>query len=282
MPTYNCPECKAKVRTKDEVEPGEVLECPECDKRFKPRAEVIAFKDDDEPKKKTKKPAIMKAAPAKAVPAKAAPEAAEPAKKPTDDDDDGPKTYGVAKESEEELRLAEKNKPNFGAIRDKFKKSARGPAAAILVAPGNLLLAQGSLLSVAGLAAMILGFWPLWFTDVSASDEEFMEGTFWIFTGIVCLCWGAITCFGAVQMMTLGSYGWAIVGSAFGLFPLLAGIFGLIFLRDPRVIAGFAEPETGPIQSEETEKKPDEEVDDEDEDEDEEDEDERPAKRKRH
>jgi DNA-directed RNA polymerase subunit M/transcription elongation factor TFIIS len=259
MPSYICPECNAKVRSEKEAKPGQVFECPSCEAEFTPRAETIKFADDDDDKPKKSKTKAPKAA--------AAPPPPPP---PALDDDGDPMTYGVAQESEDEKRLAEKNKPTFGAVKDKFKKSARGPAAALLVTPANLMLAQGGLLAIFGLTATILGIWPLWFTDVPASDEEFAECTFWIFFGICSMVWGGITCFGAVQMVGLGSYAWAVVGAVFALFPLLAGIFALVTLRDERVLAGFAEPETGPIQSDADDKK-DEEEEDEDDDEDEED-----------
>jgi hypothetical protein len=266
MPSYICPECETKVKSEKEAKPGQTFECPSCNAEFTPRAATIAFKDDEDhkPKKTKAKPT---------TPVAEAP----PTRSRALDDDDGPMTYGVAEESEEEKRLAEKNKPVFGAIKDKFKKSARGPAAALLVTPANLIMAQGGLLFIFGLASVIVGIWPIWFTDVPASDEEFAECTFWIFFGIVSMVWGGITVYGAVQMVGLGSYAWAVVGAVFALFPLLAGILALATLRDERVLAGFAEPETGPINAEVEEKK----EDDEDEEEDEEDEEEEQPRKKR-
>ena len=268
MPTYTCPECNVKLRTEGEARPGQKFDCPKCEAVFTPRAETIAFADDDD--NRPAKPTVKKPA-KKAPPAPVAPPP--PARSLARDED--PETYGVTQESEEEKRLAEKNKPVFGAIKDKFRKSARGPAAALLVTPCNLLLAQGGLLSIVGLSSVIIGMFPISFTDVPPSDEEFAECTFWIFFGICAMVWGGITCYGAVQMVGLGSYGWAVVGATFGLFPLLAGVFGLILLRDERVLAGFIEPETGPIQSEaDAEKKPNDDEEDEDEKDEDDDEDE--------
>ncbi len=239
--------------------------------------------DDDPPAKagKKPKPAKVRAAP----PAAASPPPPPPPPGKYDDLEADTTSYTVVKESEEEERLASKNKPVIGAIRDRFKKSARGPAAALLVVPSNLLLAQGSLTCLFGLSAIVVGAWPLVFTDVTPSDEEVAEQMFWVFTGIISLVWGGVVCYGGVQMITLGSYAWAVVGSVFGLLPLLAGIFGLTTLRDPRVLAGFAEPETGPIQVDADEKEDEDEEDDdeeeEDEEEEEEEEDDRRAKKKR-
>ena len=278
MPSYTCPECNAKVKSDDPAEAGQEFTCPECDATFVPRAAAMAFQDDG-----AAKPAKPKAVKGKLTAAKAAPvqPAAQPAPKPHDDLDNDTVAYGVIQESEEEQRLAKKNMPTIGSIRDRFKKSARGPAAALLVIPTNLLLAQGGLLSLFGLSSIIVGAWPLIFTDVPASDEEIAEQMFWVFVGIISAVWGGITCYGAVQMISLGAYGWAVVGAVFGLLPLLAGIFALTTLRDPRVLAGFAEPETGPIQTDaDDEKKKDEDEEDEDEEDEDDEEDRRPRKRR--
>lgn len=162
--------------------------------------------------------------------------------KPADDEDDI-NPYGVKKESEEELRLIEKNKPRFGDVQDKFKRSARGPASGLLVMPVNLLLAEGALLGVGGVLTIMIGFWPLVFTDAPPSDEEYVEQLQVVFIGFVALTWGSLICFGASKMQALESYAWALAGAVLGVFPLLVGIFAIITLRDPRVIAGFEEVE---------------------------------------
>jgi hypothetical protein len=252
---------------------------------------------DDTPRAKANRPVakpvvkpVAKPATAKPAPASPPPPAEPEKKSPFLDDDDGPKTYGLVKESEEEQRLAEKNKPVFGNVKDKFAKSARGPAAALLVTPVNLLLFQGGMLCLFGLfyAFFWQGLWGIVFTGgTPPSDEEFTEYLGWVFIGIVCTIWGAITCFGAVQGITLGSYPWAVVAGFFGLFPLFAGVFMLLTIWDPRVLAGFAEPETGPIKVDaEAEKKKEVDEDDDDEDDDEEDdeddeEEEKPKKKRR-
>ena len=237
--------------------------------------------DDDKPK------AIPKRVPAKPVAAK--PKLAATAPIPLADDDDDVNPYGVVKESEEEQKLAQKNKPVFGAVRDKFKRSARGPAAALMVMPSTLLLGQGVLTSVVGLAMFILGIWPLIFNDAPPSDEEVAETMYYILFGIVAFIWGGIVCYGSYQMSTIGSYPWAFVGAVFGLVPLLAGIFSIITLKDPRVIAGYIEPEAGPNQMSEDDavkklagETMDEMEDDEDDEEkEEEEEEEKPKKRKK-
>lgn len=269
---YICPDCDTKLKSKVQAEPGQEFKCPACKHVFVPRAEVIKFADGDGPAKKKPKPK------AKAAPAPVAVPPPPPPKSMMDDeDDDSP--YAVVKESEEEQRLAQKNKPTFGAIRDKFKRSARGPAAAIMVLPSNLLIGQGALTAAVGLGMIVNGAWPLIFTDVSPSDEEIAENAFYICLGFFSMVWGAITCFGASHMSSIDSYPWAFVGAVFGLLPLLAGVFSIIALKDPRVVAGFLEPVDGPNHEEvEEKKKPD---DDEEDEEDEEEEDEEPVRRKK-
>ncbi|MCU0703878.1 MAG: hypothetical protein MUF18_07855 [Fimbriiglobus sp.] len=285
MPSYTCPDCQAKVKSEKEARPGQKFTCPECDATFSPRADTIAFKDDPPARPKAVKSAVVKPATARPSAPASPPPPPAPEPRKMDDDDDGPMTYGLVKESEEEQRLAEKNKPIFGAVKDKFAKSARGPAAALLVTPVNLLLFQGGLLCLFGLfwAFFWQGLWGIIFTGgTPPSDEEFTEYLGWVFIGIICTLWGAITCYGAVQGITLGSYPWAVVAGFFGLFPLFAGLFMLLTIWDPRVLAGFAEPETGPIKVEaDAEKKAEDDDEDDEDDEDEDDEDDRPKKRRR-
>jgi len=248
--------------------------------------------EDNKPKKIVAKPVAAKpklTAP-KAVAKAAVPAPAPaPAKAPADDDDDDISAYGVVKESEDEERLAQKNKPTFGAVRDKFKRSARGPAAALMVMPSTLLLGQGVLTSIIGLGMLIIGLFPLIFNDAPPSDEEVADTMQYILFGIVFFIWGGIVCYGSYQMSTLGSYPWAFVGAVFGLFPLLAGIFSIITLKDPRVKAGYIEPEAGPNQMSEDDavkklagEKSDEADDEDDEEEEEEEEEEvKPKKKKK-
>ncbi|MGL6073619.1 MAG: hypothetical protein ACRC8S_05595 [Fimbriiglobus sp.] len=208
------------------------------------------------------------AAPAK-PPAAAAPPPPPVTNKPKsmmDDDDDGVVSYGVLKESEEELKLIEKNKPTFGAVQDKFKRSARGPAQGLLVLPTNLMIAAGAISGIAGVGTIIVGLWPLVFTDAPPSTEEYVEQFVQVFVGLVLLIWASLVCIGASKMQSLESYAWALAGAVLAI-PMLAGIFALIAIRDPRVRAGFEEVE-GAIdgKGEDDEDKDDEDEDDEDDD----------------
>jgi cadmium resistance protein CadD (predicted permease) len=177
---------------------------------------------------------------ARPVAAKPAPP---PPPKPADDDDEAVGSYGVIKETEEELRLAAANKPKFTDVADKFKKSARGPAQALLVMPTNLLVAEAAITGLASVGTVIVGLWPLVFTDAPPSDEEYAERIVIIFAGLVGLAWASIIAIGASKMQALESYAWAMIGAVFGIIPLLAGIFALVALRDERVRKGFAEVE---------------------------------------
>lgn len=186
-------------------------------------------------------PDDRKPKPAKPVAKPVAKPAAPPPPKPDDEDDVS--AYGVLKESEEELRLAEINRPKFTNVADKFKKSARGPAQALLVLPVNLLIAEAAITGIVSVGTVIVGLWPLVFTDAPPSDEEIAEQVVIIFAGLVGLLWASIIAVGASRMANLDSYAWAMIGAVFGIVPLLAGIFALVTLRDQRVLKGFAEVE---------------------------------------
>ena len=198
-----------------------------------------------------------------------------------DDDDDDVTAYGVTRESEEELRLIEKNKPRFGDVQDKFKKSAKGPAQALLVMPSNLLIGAGALTVIAGIGVIVYGIWNWIFTDAPPSQEQIADYITTAMFGFGMFLWGGVVCLGSSRAQNLDSYAWAVVGGVFGLVPLLApGVFTLIALRDPRVIAGFRESEGGDMEdAEATDEKKDDEEDDDEEDDDEEEE--KPRKKRR-
>src|SRR5262249_49691661 len=128
---------------------------------------------------------------------------ATPVQKPGDDDEEDPesvkKGYGVQAETEEEKEKAEENRPRFGAIKDKFKKSAKGPAMSLLVMPSNLLTLSGLVTCVGGLGFFLVGMWPLVFNDAPPGEEELEEAIVFMILGIFILFWGAMVCFGASQ-----------------------------------------------------------------------------------
>lgn len=267
--SYQCPnpDCGVTLKTPNRVPPGKQVKCPKCNKTFAPES----------------------AAPEGAPPATAAAAGGtlkfadeDPAKKPAppppppptahDDDDESEESvkrgYGVVQDTEAELAEAEKNKVKFGEVQDKFKKSARGPAMALLVTPSNLLVLEGLLTAGFGLFWFVASMWPLVFNDGAIGEEELEEAIVGMLLGTVAFGWGCMICFGASMMQDLASYTWALSGAILGVVPLLVGIYGIVMLQNPKVKAGFEESEGGPDDDEEEddEKKKDEDDDEEEED----------------
>jgi hypothetical protein len=275
--SYTCPNaaCGVTLKTPAAVPAGKKVKCPKCKESFAPVPEeappaaagagTFKFADDD-----GKKPAAPPP----------------PAKKPDgpkktqwqeeieneESDESIKKGYGVVQETEEEVKKAHEAKVNFGAVEDKYKKSARGPAVALLVVPSSLLTGEGLLTAIGGLVMFVVGFWPLAFNDAPAGDEETEEAIVMMLLGCLTFLWGAVICFGASQMQELGSYMWAMLGAVMGILPLLVGIFAIIILQSPEVKAGFAESDAGVEEDDEGEKKDDDDDDDDDDDEEDEDE----------
>ena len=238
--SYTCPnpDCGVTLKTPVRVAVGKSVKCPKCGTPFVPEpvekdAPAGVLKLAEEPKKPAPVP----------VPAAA--------KKSLDDDDDEDaasvkKGYGVIAETDQEKEEAEKHKPQFGEIQDKFKKSARGPAMGLLVMPSNLLTLEGLITGVAGIGLVVKGMWPLVFNDAPPDEEEVEGAIVDMLLGVVTLFWGAVVCFGASNMQELSSYPWAMVGSVMGVLPFLGiGIYAIIMLQNPKVKAGFEESDSG-------------------------------------
>jgi hypothetical protein len=284
--SYTCPnpECGATLKSPNRLPTGKQVKCPKCAWPFVPEPEEAAapaaagpgtFKlADEEPSPAKKGPAVKgQKGGAKAEPPPAAGSAAPKSRFADEDDEDAAsvkKGYGVVKESQEEIDRAEKNKPKFTEIQDKFKKSARGPAVSLLVMPANLLTLEGLITGVAGLVIFVYGMWPLVFNDAPPSDEEVDEAIVVMILGMVAFGWGAMICIGASQMQEIRSYTWAIAGAVMGVLPLLVGVYALIMLQNPKVKAGFAEIEGAIDEDEDDEQQKDdaEAGDDEDDDDD--------------
>jgi hypothetical protein len=124
---------------------------------------------------------------------------------------------------------------------NEVKMSTRGSAQALLVMPSNLLTAEGLVTVAGGIFIFIVGLWSIGINNARLSDEalELMA------LGMLVFVWGALVCYGAKQMQELTSYNWAMVASVLGVLPILVGIFGIIMLQNPTVIAGFEEGEGG-------------------------------------
>src|SRR5262245_19604312 len=114
MPVYTCPDCATKLKRSEPLPAGKKLRCPECGNVFAPAAGP---------------------APAK--------KAAAPAPKPADEAVD---SYSIVKEEEAVADAKERHEAAFAPIKDRFKRSARGPALVQVVKPSNILLATGVLI----------------------------------------------------------------------------------------------------------------------------------------
>lgn len=240
MFVMKCPECDAELKSKTRPPEGKKIRCKECQTAFVPKVREV-----------------------KDAPAAKAPEPVA-APKPADDDDNDVNPYGVVKEEDTEAQKEAKKKVRFDGVDDKKKRSARGPAMSLLVMPANLLVASGGLTFVLGLGTIIYGLWPLIFTDVSPSDDDYADQIPIALFGVMLAVWGALICLGASRMQNLESYTWAMTGAVLGILPLPVGIFALIMLRNPKVLAGFQEVEGAMDEEEEEEEDDDEDDDDED------------------
>ncbi|WP_439631158.1 hypothetical protein [Gemmata sp.] len=290
--TYTCPnaDCGANIKTAARVAVGKSVKCPKCGKAFTPEpgeadAPVETFKLADEPPPKRPAP-VAAPKPARAVkapPKDAPPPPPPPAASPFADDDDESQEsikrgYQITLETEAEKKEAEKHRPKFEDAQEKFKKSARGPAMALLVFPSNLMTAEGLITAALGLVWFVQGAWPLLFNDAPPGEEELEEAIVDMIVGMSVFVWGAMICYGASQMQELGSYPWAMTGAVMAIVPGLVGIAAILALQNPAVKAGFDENEEGGPDDDE-EKDDEEEDDDGDEEEDDEEEEEKPKKK---
>ncbi len=250
MFVMKCPECDAELKAKSRPPEGKKIRCKECQTAFVPKVKEV--KDAPAP------------APAPA-PAKPAEPAA--ATKPADDGEDGDlNPYGLVTEVDTEEQKEAKKKVRFDGVDDKKKRSARGPAMSLLVMPANLLVASGVLTFVIGLFVIIYGAFPLVFSEVSPSDDDYADQIPWMLFGVIIAIWAALVLLGASRMQNLESYTWAMTGAVLGIPLALTGIFAIISLRNPKVLAGFMEVE-GAMDNEAEEEKDDDEEEDEEEDE---------------
>ena len=296
--SYTCPnaDCGVTLKTPSAVPAGKRVKCPKCQQMFVPVPEVaeggttapagsavppgkpaapagtFKFADDDKKKKPAAKPS--EPPPPKKPEKKKSPFADEE----EEDAESIKRGYGVIQPTQQEVDQAEEAKVSFERVEDKYKKSARGPAIALLVMPSNLLTGEGLLTAAGGVAMFVIGMWPLAFNDAPPGDEETEEAIVMMLLGCMTVLWGAVICFGASQMQELGSYMWAMLGAVMGVLPLLVGIFAIIMLQNPKVKAGFEESDSGVEEEgdeddEDRKKKKKGKDDDDEEDEEEEDED---------
>lgn len=220
---YPCPNCGAVLRPSKPVPAGKKLRCPKCESIFVPTA-------------------ATKAAPK--------PETIPLAK--TDDDEEPDIAYGVTAETEEDKEKAKKAKKivEYGELGDKFEKTMRGPAMAIVVKPTSMMIGEGALLCLWSIIFIVWQTWDLVFVpeDEPLKREFVVTQLLFAGLGVLKFVWGALICLGASKMQYLESYSWAMAGSILAV-PVGGGIWGIITLRDPTVIAGFEEgiPEYDPL-----------------------------------
>jgi hypothetical protein len=140
----------------------------------------------------------------------------------------------------------------FSPIKDRFERSARGPALIHVVRPSDWLLRTGASICVAALLGVLWSIWPLIFKiqDVQPPDknkgfvaygaetrrykeltpEEFNQRFVYLGCFVAQFLWGAVVCVGASKMHTLDSYPLAMIGSIMAIVGpgVPAGIFLLI------------------------------------------------------
>jgi hypothetical protein len=253
---YPCPQCKASLKLKAEVPAGKKIKCPKCEAVFAPVA--------DKPKP----------APAKAIADdegggvfgfKEEAPPPPPAGPLLDDDEDQVK---VRKRDDAEERLEKR-----------FPKGKRGPAQAIVMKPSNQLLATASLFCVSCIVSVVVLLWPMLFSlNTKLTSEEVAFNWTMIGACVVAFLYNGVVTYGAVQLQSIESLSWATIGSFMMLLPtnwalgipafhwftafvrslagdefmygtwaiiavwcLYVGVWNVLTIRKPEVLAGFAE-----------------------------------------
>jgi hypothetical protein len=210
MPVYTCPDCSTKLKRAEPLPAGKKLRCPECGAVFAP---VRAAGSP------SAKPA-GKSTGKSAAPAKPKPEEKE--------------VFGFAP-GETDPDHDNAREDVFAPIKDRFERSARGPALIQVVRPSDWLLRTGSLICIAALLGVLWAIWPLVFkVEVvqppekkmgyvgygdqqrrfkELTDEEFRMRFVYLGIFVGQFLWGAMVCVGASKMHTLESYPLAMIGS---------------------------------------------------------------------
>lgn len=244
--TYTCPECGIKLKPARPIPVGKKIKCPKCSTIFAPSARATA---------------------AAARPGKAAAKPA-PAKKSEDDDWGDTNPYAVKQEE-----AAPKEEMDFINIRDRFEKSARGPAQKAVVRPANAMLALSIIQCLLCIGWFLYGLWPFVFvTDIGdpkdpknltsyarsglgedKADKGFTQADqvlhYWFMGGAVfSFLWYATCCVAAFKMHTLESIAWAWTGAVMTLLGvgilglgIVVGIWAMVVLNNDEVKEGFAE-----------------------------------------
>lgn len=216
MPLYDCPECGAKIKTAKEKEPGQKIRCPKCENVFAP----------------------VGAGRAAAAKKKAAPAPVALAKTGGDDDEGG--SYGVIRNDEEEAKHVKDREKIFDPVKDRFERSARGPALVHVVRPSDWLLRNGVLTCIAAIVGILMSIWPMVFRveEVQPVDpkkhvnyseqgkkrykvmtaEEYQTRFIWAGAYVGQFLIGAVIAAGAAKMHELEMYPLAMTGAILALF----------------------------------------------------------------
>jgi hypothetical protein len=228
----------------------------------------------------TKKPTTTRGP--KSVPGQKRPEVKtveipqQPARKPTDDDDeDGAGTYTFQNSDQQDG-------PSISYVPDTSIKDLRGPATLLLVRPSNALIYAGMMGVLWSFIYLVVQVWPFIFKPeggysidyeeelldhykdlgknqkppsdpkmLSAEDKEYVDkvqsdDTFWRIIKSVLLVlqimWSFTIAVGAVKMQNLESYNWSMTSAIMAINPgnaVFAGVWALVILNKPEVKAGF-------------------------------------------
>ena len=204
MPIYECPECGTELKVKTDLAPGKKIRCPECEEVFAPVSAKKAGK-------------AAKAEPAGPAVNNAAVEAG---------------GYGVIKEVEDDKK---KDDAAFQPLRERFARSARGPALVQVVKPSTILLAAGVLTCVFSVTGGLWATWPMIFKVEEVQPEDKMakwkppvnqgrrfkelseddrrERFIYLGGFVFQFLWGMAVCAGASNMHSLNAYPLAMTGA---------------------------------------------------------------------
>jgi predicted Zn finger-like uncharacterized protein len=276
MPSYSCPECGAVIKSANPIPAGKKVKCPKCATVFPVAAKEQAAAPAKPKAAAGKVPAAGAKSPkTSAPPKKAAPPKPLPKAREEEDDDGKAYIFQTNPRAEEE----EEDKEELQVVPPAIPPDPRRVAAAIVTVPAKWLLASGLVSCVAGLIAILLGLFPLLFSEHlvkiedAAKDEQgkpvdkewkdlteeqkaqvreaekeprlldFVK----IGVGILFMIYGGFICVGAFKMQFMESYAWSMAGSIMAMIPgldvwlftLPMGYWCLNTLRKPVVKEGF-------------------------------------------
>jgi hypothetical protein len=234
-----CPHCERKLNVPENLN-GKKVRCPGCKDAF-----VVDLDGDEAPAEAavTTKPRR----PTPPPPAEVDDDRPRRRRREDDEDDyDEPRAEdesGDEEEDDEDRPRRRKRKRSRG--RQAAASAVMGPAIALMIVGGLTLVVYvvDIILRLAGVAMFgAAGGAP---QGDAANAMGFMVGS--IVGAIVALCWGGIVLSGAVQMLRLRGYGYAMTATIVAMVPCSAccilglpfGIWGLVVLMKPEVKDAF-------------------------------------------